>query len=383
MPKLSSLDCIFSTPTAPFREDFIRGFLSTWLRERRVPHYVEDCGNVVVGVASERELRRTLAASRAPLTLFIAHMDHPGFVVTGRSSARRFRFRWNGGGPIKALAGARLWLADAEGRRVGARLLKARLHKSGRWMIDGEAECDDAEFLGRPTADLKLLFGGFDFGREARLRGTRLYMNAADDLAGAFALCRAFEGPRKKGVTAIGLLTVAEEVGWVGCIDHFQRIPWGDARRQVTAVSLEASRTLEGARLGAGPVVRLGDKSSAFDPAAGEVLIARARAVLGKRHQARVMDGGTCEGYVTGAWGVRTIGLCVPLGNYHNQSLDGGPQASKTPQGPAPEFVDMNDLEGMAKLCRDLAVKPLDLGDPYVGRRKKLAQTWSRYRRYL
>ena len=71
------------------------------------------------------------------------------------------------------------------------------------------------------------------------------------------------------------------------------------------------------------------------------------------------MDGGTCEGTAANAYGFRTIAMSVPLGNYHNQSFEGGPD-SRGHLGPAPEFVHQDDVAGMLKLCTELINRPIN-----------------------
>jgi hypothetical protein len=111
------------------------------------------------------------------------------------------------------------------------------------------------------------------------------------------------------------------------------------ARRPLLCISLEASRHGPGARLGGGPVVRLGDRQGPFAPDGSRRLDAIATRLLQGRYQRRLMDGGSCEASAMLAHGLPTAGLALPLGNYHNQNLDGGQDASR-PGGPAPEFVD-------------------------------------------
>ena len=45
------------------------------------------------------------------------------------------------------------------------------------------------------------------------------------------------------------------------------------------------------------------------------------------------MDGGTCEATTATVYGYPCVGISVPLGNYHNQCFEGGPD-SRGPLGP-------------------------------------------------
>ena len=51
-------------PTAPFREQRVVNFVTTFLRDREIPYFLDPIGNVVVGCASAQEYRRLLRARR-------------------------------------------------------------------------------------------------------------------------------------------------------------------------------------------------------------------------------------------------------------------------------------------------------------------------------
>ncbi|MFL6712285.1 MAG: hypothetical protein ACJ8LN_05095, partial [Sulfurifustis sp.] len=80
------------------------------------------------------------------------------------------------------------------------------------------------------------------------------------------------------------------------------------------------------------------------------------------KYQRRIMDGGTCEATAATVYGLPAIGISIPLGNYHNQGLEGGPD-SRGQNGPSPEFVHQDDIDGMVALCRGL----LEPGLPWHG----------------
>jgi len=180
----------------------------------------------------------------------------------------------------------------------------------------------------------------------------------------------------------LGLLTRAEEVGLVGAVGHFELGWLQQAKRPVVGVSLEASRTLPGAEVGKGPIVRLGDRRTPFDAAYSQVLTELAERLLLKRYQRRIMDGGSCEGSAATAWGFPTIALAVPLGNYHNQGLEGGPDC-RGHLGPAPEFVDVEDVAGQLRLCVALMRSNLPWSDPWRKARARLKKNYREYRGLL
>ena len=81
-------------------------------------------------------------------------------------------------------------------------------------------------------------------------------------------------------------------MGFVGAIAHFE-LDWRErARRPIVAISLETSRTLPNALIGQGPVVRLGDRRTVFDPGYLHILRSRRTGVAratpaachGRRH---------------------------------------------------------------------------------------------------
>ena len=97
--------------------------------------------------------------------------------------------------------------------------------------------------------------------------------------------------------------------------------------------------------MGAGPVIRVGDATSTFNPEAESALI-RARETLlarpeGFKVQRQLMSGGTCEASAFAQYGYRTTGIAFPLGNYHNGGTDGRIEA---------EFIHADDFIGGVEL---------------------------------
>lgn len=381
--RLSLLKDILSQPTAPFREAHVARCVAARLDENGIPFFEDPAGNLVVGVKSPQEYRRLLRArGDEPVRLVIAHMDHPGFHGVRWLDERRLAVQWLGGSPVKHVNGARVWLADNGGTHVEGRLAKATRVKGG-WAIDRAEVHLPRSVVSPRSVAAKRLFGGFAFRAPCWISGKRLYARAADDLAGVFTIVNTamelFSDGRSGNVPFIGLLTRGEEVGFVGAVRHFELGWLASARRPVVCVSLEASRNLPGAVMGKGPVVRLGDRRTTFDPGALRVLTDLAEKLLPGRHQRRIMDGGACEATAATAWGYTTLGLTLPLGNYHNQGLDGGSDCLK-PNGPAPEFVHLDDVAGMQRLVAGLMAPGLPWGDPWAATRERLLKNAALYR---
>lgn len=354
---------ILSQPTAPFRERHVVEIVTRTLRHHDVPHFLDPIGNVIVGCSSRRDYRRRLeATTREPLRVYVAHMDHPGFHGARWLGRNRLLVKWHGGGPTRHLNGAPVWLADDQGRRYEGRMRKARLGASGRSIETAEVALTDAVDTRMPAP---ALYGGFSFRAPVWRAGRKLYTKAADDLVGVYAvLVTAIACARRGFANFLGLLTRAEEVGFIGAIGHFE-LGWLErATRPIVCVSLETSRTLPNALIGAGPVVRLGDRRTVFDPNALNVLTQIAERRLTGKYQRRIMDGGTCEATAATVYGLPAIGISIPLGNYHNQGLEGGPDC-RGRNGPAPEFVHQDDIDGMVSLCRGLMEPRLPWDGPW------------------
>jgi len=373
---LHRLTTLLACPTAPFREQAVAAVVGAWLKRARVLFFRDPAGNLVVGVDSAAAYRR-LARTRSvePLRIFIAHMDHPGFHGRRWRADKRLEIEWHGGSPLKRLAGAPVWLALNDCYVAQGRLANVRLGAARHALHRAEVVIEESNWVQRPPA--QSLFGAFRFRAPVWRSGKRLNTKAADDLVGVFAVVqtamRLFAGGRR--APFLGLLTRAEEVGFVGAVSHFE-LDWLKAAcRPVVCVSLETSRALPGADIGKGPVVRLGDRRTVFDPGALQALTELAQRTLPGKHQRRIMDGGTCEATAATAWGWPAIGLSVPLGNYHNIDDDTG--------APAAEYVYLDDVEGMLRLCRALMQPGLSWSDPWKKQRRRLVENRRRYQGQL
>ena len=390
-PYAALLTALLSQPTAPFRETHVIRLVTAVLNHQGIPYFIDPIGNIVVGATSQTDYRRLLRESGdelgdEPLRVFIAHMDHPGFHGVRWLAPNILRIRWHGGSPTKRLSGSRVWLSTEQGWAGEGMLRKVTLHPKGYAIGTAEVHVSAAQITAaRPGA--RSLYGGFKFRKPVWKSGSKLYTQAADDLIGVFCiLTTALElfgqRGRKQRPPFIGLLTRAEEVGLVGAVGHFELGWLQAARRPIVCVSLEASRTLPGAVVGLGPIVRLGDRRTPFHAGYSQVLTELAEQVLPQQHQRRIMDGGSCEGSAAMAYGLPTIALAVPLGNYHNQGLEGGPDC-RGRLGPAPEFVHLDDVEGQRKLCLALMQDKLPWHDPWRKVQTRLRQNYGAYRKLL
>ncbi len=366
---LAIAEGLLSQPTVPLVEDLPAAHVVDFARRRRHLDVDRDAaGNVVVRYHGDG------AGAEHPLVL-VAHLDHPGFAVDGVDDDGRVSLSFRGGlATANAVAGApvdffrpleidpvgRGELIDAEG--PDGRLTGARARVS-----DGEAAPGDFAMWGFP---------GF------ALEGGRICGRVCDDLLGAaVVLCTLDELSRRApaGVEVWGLFTRAEEIGFLGTLEaiRLETVP-----RPARVLSLECSKALVDAPQGGGVIVRVGDRTSIFDPGLSEALATAARqlakgdsAVLAShrgnecrsetqergdsfRWQRKLMDAGTCEASAFCAAGWRASGLALPLGNYHNaldRALDGTPLDRP---GIGPEHVAVDDYLAGVHLLVELAMSP-------------------------
>jgi putative aminopeptidase FrvX len=380
---------ILSQPAAPFREKHVSATLSALLKSSKVPHFFDPVGNIVVGAASVKEyVKLVKTKTTEPLRIFIAHMDHPGFHGVRWVSDSEMEFQWHGGSPTQHLEGASVWIASSteifDRKHIQATTHSVTMIPSGLAISKGLVRFNTSE-VSRKYPDPVHLYGGFDFREFVWQEGDLVYSKAADDLIGAYAICSMamnFFKKKKKSPPFIGLLTRAEEVGFIGAIGHFQLGWLKGAKRPLLAVSLETSRTLPGADIGKGPVVRLGDRYTVFDAGALRVFTQLAEEVLPSAYQRRVMDGGSCEATAATVFGIPSIGISVPLGNYHNQSFEGGPD-SRGSLGPAPEFVHQKDIAGLQTLCEALLRPKLGWLRPWDQRQSEFKKQIKKYQSLL
>ena len=326
-------------PTAPFHEFWVIAAVEAFAAARPALRLRRDAaGNLLLLYSPPRTPR----SSRLIAT---AHLDHPGLGFPQPLGKGEYFFEKLGGVNLAQACRSRVRLYDPR-RAAGQRPQLGHLsgHRCQR-KIEG--------FVVRlqPGAELAPgAFGMWDLPA-LRRRGRLLYGRACDDLAGAVVgLCFLDELIRRQARVRAGLLLPrAEEVGFAGMIEATQS-GWLDP--EATYVNLECSSTRAGAILGAGPIVRVGDKSTLFDPHlhGGMAFLANelAQTEAPFPFQRKLMDGGTCEASVLHQAGFRTAALALPLGNYHNQGA----------KILAPEFIHLDDAVGLVRLLVHVALQP-------------------------
>ncbi len=324
---------VLRLPTAPYHEHAVRDFVIRYCRELGARVETDRVGNLIVKCRRPQAGR---ARSRSASLVFVAHMDHPGFeMLDGK------RAEFLGGVPKEMLAkGGRVrFYTSRERVQRGSPTVKATIRRldESRWpkqkivelTVDGAVRRGD---LGMWDVPAFWVAGG------------RLQATAIDDVLGSVVMLATLTDAarRKLGTNLWCVFTRAEEVGFAGVMAVIQskKVP-----KSALVVSIEMSRERPWARIGDGPVVRVGDRASIFDPAASAFLWRVAEGCRADESmfcaQRCLMDGGTCEATAFVGFGYRAGGLCLPLGNYHNIGPNRRPRA---------EYVSVDDLEQLVKL---------------------------------
>jgi endoglucanase len=353
------LQCLCNTPTAAYREEFVVDVIQKWhslaSRSAAIHLHFDTAGNVHL------DYRR--GPSNARWLVLEAHLDHPGFIVTGVARDGNIRAIFRGGVKPSCFTDAEvaLWHFPS-GKFTGelpepviTRVLTVTPAKKSQPMRITLAGCNTK--IPRGT------IGTWNLP-DAAEHNDLFTARACDDLAGVAAcLCvldQLIDLKAQCNVTV--LLTRAEEVGFAGAIAAAQQntIP-----RHCAIIGLETSRATPQALQGAGPVIRVGDRTSTFSPALTRFMAMTAGGIADQstdfRYQRALMDGGTCDSTVFHAFGYDTGAICLALGNYHNMlETSGEPANGAIPTaGPmiASETIHLADFAAEVELLTQICLK--------------------------
>lgn len=329
-------------PTAAGHEHRVIAWIEQWAAERGLAVTADAHGNRLIHVVD--------AGDAAPPIVFQGHLDHPAFVVEDRADDGSLDLSFRGGVRDCYFPGARIVLHGADDARHGATITATEALEPLRRC---RAVLDD------PAADVPPGTIGTWRLPAAAIEGEHLRAPAVDDLAGVAAALSAADACRHRGVnrSVQVFLTRAEEVGFVGTI---AACTTGSLPRTVDLVTLETSRSFADSPIGGGPIVRVGDRVSSFDPGltalAGEVATAVATDDPSFRWQRKLMVGGACEATMYVRSGYRATCLCLPLGNYHNMNeLDRVERESTERATVDREFIAVGDFHGLVRLLVGMA----------------------------
>ncbi|HLL90003.1 MAG TPA: M20/M25/M40 family metallo-hydrolase [Tepidisphaeraceae bacterium] len=331
------LTALCATPTAPFAEQHVVAFVERFVADRPGLTLSRDrFGNLLVQVRTR---------GKRPRWVFTAHMDHPGLVAQRMTGPRTLRAAFRGGVLAEYVAGAKVrFFGGGRGVRGTIRDVTISTERGRPVPTAVEVEVRDPVAPGSP--------GMFDLEPAKLTKGGRVFQSrACDDLAGAAAALAMLDQLHRKppeSLVAV-LLTRAEEEGFIGAIAAAKDGTL--LRKSDRLVAVECSAEQPYAPIGGGCVVRVGDRTSVFDSAVSYFLTHTAEALAKRdesfKHQRALMPGGTCEATVYDLYGYTAGSVCVPLGNYHNMD--------KRRHRLAPEYIDTNDWQSMAKLFTAVA----------------------------
>jgi len=295
VPNLTTiLKRILSKPTAPFHEYHVRAEIEALLKD--CPHVRlkrDKFGNLIATYKNGKSKSR-------PTWVLGAHMDHPAFVRVPGGKKNEFDF----------LGGVAKPQVD-EGIRRGLRGNTQGAIATWKFPV--------------------------------KITSTRIEATACDDLIGCAILVATLWELGTLGISTTfhATFTRAEEVGFLGAWHLAQKWPFG---KDDVFLSIETSRPVNGAVMGGGPIVRVGDRLSIFDSEGCAVLMTTAKE-QGIRVQRCLLDAGACEASALQAAGHRSCGVSVPLANYHNLDAEGGI---------APEHVRVSDVRSLIDLLKAL-----------------------------
>lgn len=349
---LRTLRAVMSIPTAPFHEHDVAAFVKQFAAELGLPIQEDRAGNVIV------RYQHPAADERSAIGL-CAHMDHPGFEVQDRRH-RELDVEWLGGLHGRFVQRDQPVEIFAQRRRI--RAFVKRVYTSGGHAVE--------RLLLHCNSDIPQPgdFGSFLLSDHEQ-RQELIHGRAIDDLAGVAAMLSALDvlHSQQLPATVWAIFTRAEELGFVGALALADQalLP-----AELPLISVEASDATAVARIGDGPVVRVGDRSLLFDRAVvyalSEIALRAQRGESRIAVQRALLPGGTCEASPFALCGHPSAGLSLPLGNYHNM---GEREISD-------EFIDRRDYLDMVALLVRVAT---EWRDSYRGPVETLAPLWERW----
>lgn len=270
-------------------------------------------------------IRTSARASRTPI-VFVAHMDHPAFVVTHAARTGTVTADFRGGVGKSYFVGSKVRCSrggvgtidkvTVPRKRASATSPGRDLRCTITWQQDspppavGDVLIWD---LSETTIDMHGIVSA------------RACDNLASVAAGLVMIEHLARLPRPEQHDVRLLLTRCEEIGFVGASGVCAS---GLIPKQSRVVVLENSKAQGESPIGGGPIVRVGDRTSVFDSTLTAWLTATAQR-LGKKQRnftfmRRLMPGGSCEATAFALHGYQAGCLCLSLGNYHNMNESTG-----------------------------------------------------------
>jgi len=365
-----------SLPTAAGREQRVTDWIARWAAARKDCNLSRDrFGNLLIrrlihGGRVDPGVKTPSGPARAVPIFLTAHLDHPAFVVTAVTAGRDVIADFRGGVDNAYFMGSRIVLHHAGAAPRVGRIVELQPAAGGK-SLDKSVTVRFARAVRAEPGDVMT----WNLPK-TRITGDRVLAPACDDLAGVAAALAAFDAvysqPRRPRRASFGggraprtvrlnempdvrlLFTRCEEVGFIGAIAACKA---GTIPKNALVIALENSKSFAESPIGAGPIVRVGDRTSTFDPdltyRVGKVAEALAAEDKTFQWQRKLMPGGTCEASAYQTYGHTATCVCLPLGNYHNMN--------ETKKKIDSEIVSARDFDNLVKLLAALGRR---LGDP-------------------
>lgn len=377
---------VTSLPTAAGREDRVIAAIERWVaaRAKRVVLARDRYGNLTI---AQHGFLAACAKGVKPV-MITAHLDHPAFVVTavrakgkGEKTTVELDLEFRGGVYDPYFKGAMLEVFDRQTKKgFDAKIVS----------LDAKTDPVTKPFktvvakLMKASAAKSIAAGAIARWKfpKAEIKKGLVHTHACDDLAAVAAALAAFDGiSRDASLAHVALLfTRSEEIGFIGAIGAARE---GSVPKGARLVCLENSRSFpHDSPIGAGPIVRVGDRLSVFTPEltnrVGDIAAAHAKDNPAFKYQRKLMPGGACEATAFAAYGIASTCVCLPLGNYHNmEEIDAVLAGNKKPRV-GREFISVDDYHWLVELL-EVVARRLDEEKIAAGHRALMETLWSRH----
>jgi putative aminopeptidase FrvX len=336
---LSHVQTFLRMPTAPFREQWMMQTVDRMLSG--IPGLktgTDRFGNRIA------RLKRGCVAEDCPVAVFVAHLDHPGFIFEpdkeGPGTGNTIWTLFEGGVRDDFFPGSPVrFFRDASDSGISGRILEAGERNPETYQRKVRVELNESAentCLGMWDVDTFETSGDWLIGR------------ACDDLAGCGMLIELLNRLCTEDRIDVGVVfTRAEEAGFGGtlCMLDEPELPALFPEHPVF-ISVEISSEREWIQPGDGAIIRVGDARTVFDSHTTN-LMAELAEKQGLNSRRALMDGGTCEATPFCRAGYRAGGICVPVRHYHNMNLSDGTIVA--------EMISNSDLEDMTELAVQLS----------------------------
>lgn len=349
------LNELTNLPTAPGREQHVIHWLESWVALHASLSLTADPhGNLTVTCNPKaKTATNSSIESKTPPLYITAHLDHPAFVVTKVISNKRLHAEFRGGVEKTYFKNTPVRIITQSNQQHLGRITSIAAQSQNVW-----SRFDVTITLDKPTNDIasndiavwKLPATSIRHSRD------RVYAPACDDLAAVAAAVASYEVMLKKNSPALAwtrlLFTRCEEVGFVGALGACEN---QTIQKNAHIIALENSKAFQESPLGAGPIIRVGDRTSIFHNALTYRITQVAEQLLKKtskrqkpfQYQRKLMPGGVCEATAFCEAGYRATCVCLPLGNYHNMNHRTGKIAR--------EVISLRDYHHLVELLFEVA----------------------------